>query len=408
MVIFCSTIGMAATDSEDKYKIHPQNQLSKDIDKLSETLLIIDATADSQIKISLLNNLALSYARLGSIEKALTMLERSLLIADSLEDVSVQVTNKTSIAQYYAQIGANKQAINVLESATDIVKGNTDPSQQSQLLLDISLAYRAVGDHEEANTLLAQSQAVIAQANVDMPEFPFSATPLNVQLGLSGWLRSFKETKAVAGVDLNLYKQWPEQDIFVEATMFVNYDSSRSVNNYRPGALNFLFYRHHFNEKWSFITDFFGSTNQSLVSSSTNDEDLTIIAETFAGLGYNLWRGDSPGKFLDIQIGVGPRYQYDYIDFEQRRNEVNPAAALILWGRDLSIGNARLDLLFSFVPTLNGSTNYELVSNTELSVPLNEKWSFTNRLYFRYLNETIIETNPKSLFFFSTGLRYKF
>ena len=87
-----------------------------------------------------------------------------------------------------------------------------------------------------------------------MPEFPFSETPLNIQLGLSGWLRSFKETKAVAGVDLNLYKQWPEQDIFVEATMFVNYDSSRSVNNYRPGALNFLFYRHHWDEKWSFIS----------------------------------------------------------------------------------------------------------------------------------------------------------
>ena len=115
-----------------------------------------------------------------------------------------------------------------------------------------------------------------------------------------------------------------------------------------------------------------------------------------------------PSKFLDIQIGIGPRYQYDYIDFEQRRNEVNPAAALILWGRDLSIGNARLDLLFSFVPALNGSTNYELVSNTELSVPLNEKWSFTNRLFLRYLNESIIESNPKSLFFFSTGLKYKF
>jgi hypothetical protein len=210
------------------------------------------------------------------------------------------------------------------------------------------------------------------------------------------------------GVDLDFSKQWSENDIFVEGNLSVSYDSSRTNNQYRPGALITSAYRHHFNAKWNFFTDFFTSTNQDLYSSKNDDEDLSITSAIFVGAGLNLWRGDSRGDFLDLQLGIGPRYEYEYIAFELRRNQIKPTLALILLGRGFSIGEAKLNHTFGFVPALNNFDNYIITSDTTLSIPLNQKWSFTNRLFLRYRNQLIFEENPKLEMFFSTGLEYEF
>ena len=166
--------------------------------------------------------------------------------------------------------------------------------------------------------------------------------------------------------------------------------------------------RHHFNAQWNFFTNFFNSTNQNLFSSKNDDEDLVILSEFFVGAGLNLWRGDSRGDFLDLQLGIGPRHEYDYIDSELKRNQIDPALALILTGRGFSIGKAKINHTFLIVPALNDFNNYIITSDTNLSIPLSKKWSFTNRLFARYRNELIFEENPKVEFFFSTGLEYEF
>ena len=133
-----------------------------------------------------------------------------------------------------------------------------------------------------------------------------------------------------------------------------------------------------------------------------------IVTDIYVGAGLNLWRGDSPSNFLDFQLGIGPRYEYDYVDFEQRRNQVAPVLAIILLGRGFSLGEAKINQTFAILPALNNFNNYILSSDTKLSIPLSERWSFNNRLFARYRNELVFEDNPKVEFFFSTRLEYEF
>jgi tetratricopeptide (TPR) repeat protein len=374
---------------------------------LDQSWRMIEKLEDSHLKVTLLNQLAISYAKLDNPDQAFAILGRSLSIAQSFDDITFHVTALTDIAKYYAQIGHQQEAIKILDRSVQIARSVKDKQQQGQLLLHLSFSYRAIGDNTKPDTLLSQSQAIISSADSPDTEYPFSDTTSIVKLGFSGWVRSFRETKALVGIDFDLYQQWKRDDVFIDASIFADYNSSRSINTFRPGSLTFTFYRHHLSQRWSLFADLFGATNQSLLSSRTDDEDLTLIAEGYAGLGYNLWRGDSPRNFLDLQLGVGPRYEYDFVDLDQKRNELNPALAIILWGRGISLGKAHIDTILSLNPTLNRFSNYDIVSDTQLSVPLGRKWSLSNRLFLRYRNELIFEQNPKLLFFFTTGLKYE-
>jgi tetratricopeptide (TPR) repeat protein len=425
-----------------------QNNDIDETSRLDQSLELINQMDESELKIIILNDLALNYAQLGKKEKAIAILDESLAMANNLEDVVLKVsamfnlaksyqqigerkqaieilddivelvnmfenvvskvTTMLDLAQYYAQIGKKNQAIEIFENTADIANNIADKTLQGQLLLKISLTYGEIGEPEVAQTLLTQSQTTIAVNSQPLPVFPFTETPATLKLGFSGWINSFRDTEALVGVDVDFSKQWSEDDILVDGSIFLEYDSSNSVNNYRPGSLNFTFYRHHFNEKWSFAANFFNSINQSLYSSKNDDQDLAVNSVVLVGGGLNLWRGDSRDNFLDLQIAVGTRYQYDYIDFKLRRNQLDPALALILWGRGFSLGEANINELFVIMPNLNNFNQYEIVSDTELSFPLSQKWSFTNRLFLRYTNELVFEENPKVLFLFTTGLEYKF
>ncbi len=376
--------------------------------RLDQSLEMIDEIDDSQRKVILLNNLALNYAQLGDIDMAIAILERSLSIAKSFEDVVVKVTAITNIAKYYAQIGQKSQAIEILDSTVELASIVEDKSLQGQLLLEISLKYGEIGQEESAQTLLAQSQAIIAASRQPLPEFPFAETPTTFKLGFSGNVSSFRDTTAYLGIDLDFSKQWSEDDIFVDGNIAFDFDSSRTVNTYRPSSLILSVYRNHFNAQRNLFTTFSLVTNQDLFSSRNDDQDLTVISSVYVGAGLNLWRGDSRGEFVDLQLGIGPRYEYDFIDLELRRNRTDPVIAILLLARDFSIAGAKLNQTFVIVPALNDFNNYLIGSDTKLSIPLTEKWSLTNTLFLRYRNEKIFEANPKLRFFFTTGLEYEF
>ncbi len=385
--------------------------------RLDQSLDMINEIDDSQLKVTLLNNLALSYAQMGNIDKAITksgtlraiaILDQSLLIAKGFEDVVLKVTTITTIGKHYYQIGQKPKAIEILDDTVEMASMVEDKSLQGQLLLEISFKYAEIGQEESAQTLFAQSQTMMVRASQPLPEFPFTETPSTFKFGLAGFVNSFRDTTAFVGINVDYTKQWSEDDIFVDGTINLDYDSSRSVNNYRPGSLITSVYRHHFNAKWNFFTDFFNSTNQDLYSSKNDDEDLVILTAIYAGAGLNLWRGESPSNFLDFQLGIGPRYEYDYINFEQKLNQIDPGLAIIFLGRGFSLGGAKINHTFAIFPALNNFNNYILSSNTKISIPLSERWSFNNRLFARYRNELIFEGNPKLEFFFSTGLEYEF
>ena len=211
--------------------------------QLDQSLEIINEMDDSQLKVILLNNLALSYAKSGDLDQAIAILDQSLSIAKGFEDVVLKVTTITSIAKHYHQIDQNTKAIEILEDTIDLASMVEDKSLQGQLLLEISFKYREIGEEDSAQTLFNQSQTIIAEASQPLPEFPFTETPATLKLGFSGHIQSFRDTTGSFGINVDFAKQWSEDDIFVDGSVYLDYDNSRSVNNYRPESLITTVYR---------------------------------------------------------------------------------------------------------------------------------------------------------------------
>ncbi len=263
-------------------------------------------------------------------------------------------------------------------------------------------------EEKKAELFFSQSQTLTAEAAQPSPAFPFQETPSQLKFSVAGNISSFRDTTEFLGTNIDYAKQWIQKDIFVDGNIYFGYDSSRAVNNYRPGGLMTALYHRHFNEDWNFFVDFFSSVNEDLYSSRNDDEDLTIITHVWLGAGLNLWRGESNRELLDFQLGVGLRYEYDYVNFEQRRNETNPTLGIIFLGRGFSVGKAKINQTFAFLLALDELNNFIFNSNTKLSYPITERWSFVSRLFLRHRSDKILEENPSLNVFFSTGLEYDF
>ncbi|MDJ0901798.1 MAG: hypothetical protein QNJ55_23660 [Xenococcus sp. MO_188.B8] len=232
--------------------------------RLDQSLEMIQKIEESQQKVVLLNDLAINYAQMARLIKrsargwhsVIAILEQSLSIAQSFDDLVVKITTTTNIAKYYAQIGQTSSAIEILDNAVAMVNLVEDKSRQSQLFLEISLKYGELGQEQIAQTLLAQSQIIIAASEKPLPEFPFSEIPRTLKLEFFGNVNSFRETTALVGIEVDYAKLWSEDNIFVNGLMSFDFDSSRTVNNPRPRSLILVDYRHHFNAQWIFLLIF--------------------------------------------------------------------------------------------------------------------------------------------------------
>ncbi|MDJ0659147.1 MAG: hypothetical protein QNJ42_06610 [Crocosphaera sp.] len=375
---------------------------------LDKNLEMIDQIDNIQLKVKLLNDLSLSYYKIGEVEQAKEILAQSLSFAENFDEQELKITAIIEIANYYYKIGQNKQALNVLDQAIPFINTLDNKLIQGQLLLNAAFQYETMQQEKKAALFLSQSQTLTAKASQPSPEFPFKETPSQFKMGVTGNVASFRDTTGFLGVDIDYGKQWTKQDIRFDGNLYFGYDSSRSVNNYRPGGLMTAVYRRHFDEDWNFFVDFFSSVNEDLYSARNDDEDLTIITGLWLGAGLNLWRGKSNNEFLDFQLGVGPRYEYDYVNFKQRKNEASPTLGIIFLGRGFSVGKAKINHTFAFLPALDELDDLVLTSNTELSYPITERWSFVSRLFLRHRSDKVLEENPDLNMFFSTGLEYSF
>ncbi|MGK7932742.1 MAG: DUF481 domain-containing protein [Microcystaceae cyanobacterium] len=376
--------------------------------QLLQILETVDQMEDSQAKAILLNEVSQKYITIGEIEKANQILDQSLMISNNIANPSIRLNLLTKIAEQYAQIDQLEKSKEILQLTSEIANSVEDKLIQGQLLLEIALSYQAIGLEDEAQTLIDQSQTIITEANQPIPDFPFTEMPKELRLGLGANVNSFRDTTAFLGVSTDFYKQWPVQDLSINGSVSISFDDSRSVNNYRPSGLIYANYHRHFNQKWSAIADLFVTTNQNFFSSRNESEDLSIAVSGIVGAGLNLWRGESPREIVDIQFGLGSRYEYDFIDFEERRNQVNPIAAIVLVGRGFQVNNARIEETFAIIPALNDLEDLIVFSDTRVSFPISQRWSYTNRLFIQYRNKPVYEGNPDVEFFFTTGVDYRF
>ncbi|MGK7946870.1 MAG: hypothetical protein AB4058_20615 [Microcystaceae cyanobacterium] len=369
---------------------------------------LVNQMEDSPQKVNRLIDLARNKIQQQQIEEAKAYLDQAVVITKSFDDQMIQVDLYTNIAPYYFQINYLDDANALLTLAIELVNSLEDPQTQSELLLEIAFAYQLMGLEQESNQLMSRSQELISQNTFSENTFPFKQTPRELRFGLTGNVNSFRDTTAFLGINAAYYKQWSTDDIYFSGTASVSFDSSRSVNNYRPSGTLTTIYRHHFNEKWNFFADNFTVTNQDLYASRNDTEDLTIITTGIIGAGLNLWRGEKAKEFLDLQVGLGTRYEYDYIEFEERRNQLEPVLSINLIGRGFKLGKATIQNYFLLTPSLRELENTIIASDTRLSVPLSQRWTFSNRLFIRYRTQTIFEANPKVQFFFTTGVDYRF
>ncbi len=102
----------------------------------------------------------------------------------------------------------------------------------------------------------------------------------------------------------------------------------------------------------NFFTNFFTTGNLNIFATATDDEDLNYIAGFATGIGLNLWRGEQQRQFLDLQLGVGARYEYADIDFEVLRNSTQPTLNLNLWARGFQLGTCRDRSTFFYHPAV--------------------------------------------------------
>ena len=409
------------TESESTVKMETTNQTNHQAGKSNKgeekPQLLSDPSAAEKIvenmpasafKVRLLVGIALKYDQYGDRQIAQKHLEAATAIAFTLSEPTEKVTTLINIAQAYHSLNQPDMAQEQLQQATLIANGIEDPQRRSELWLDLALAYDEMGQSELAQQRFQDSMIALEQGLEPQANFPFKEESPEISIGISGQVNSYRDTTAYLGVNFDLYKQWEEADLDIDGLVYLDFDSSRSVNNSRPGSLSSLVYRDHFNEQWSFFINTFISTNQDFYSSSNNDEDLEIIATSYLGAGLNLWRGDTPRKFLDFQVGLGLRYEYSYVNFQQARNRIDPVLGLILYGRGFEVGNLTIDSTFYIAPIITDLNRYIIGSDSRFKIPLSERWTLSNRLFMRYQNAPVVADTPKFDFFLSTGFEYTF
>ncbi|MEM1172642.1 MAG: tetratricopeptide repeat protein [Cyanobacteria bacterium P01_H01_bin.35] len=383
--------------------------------KLSEVLETVNEMEDSQAKAILLNQIALKYIDLGELEQVKEILAKSLAISKNLEEQTIQVNLLANIAKQYAQIGQLDKAQKILEVTLEIANSVEDKLTQGQLLLEIALTYQSLGLEDSSQTLISQSQTLISEAQTITQEpplvaqYPFQKERVEFSLGFAATISSFRDTTWNLGTSSNLYKQWSKSDVSIDSNVSVSFDSSRADDEkYRPSSLSAVLYRRHFNQDWHLAANLFVLTNQELLAAKNDSEDLTVVITPTIGAGLNLWRGETAKESWDVQFLFSPRYEYDYIDFEERRNRVDATLAVAFIGKDVKIGSANFNQVFIFGQSLRDSENFIGTYDTTFSIPISKRWSFTNRLFLRFRNETIFEDNPKWNFYYTTGLNFKF
>lgn len=374
---------------------------------LQQALTIADTIKDPYDRATILNDIALQYANLGKKEQGIAILSQSLEAAKKIADTSVKVTVMLGIAQNYFELEQITTANEILSESIELANSVEDKSLKSRLLTKIALKHAEIGQDEQTAILLSQSQELIEQATEPVTTFPFQPAPMEGSFSFGGALESFATTTYTVFANTNLYKQWAVDDIDLEADLFLSFDSGRTINNYRPGGILLSFYRHHFNPQWNFFTDILITGNLNIFAAATDDEDLDYVVGIATGIGLNLWRKEQR-QFVDLQLGVGARYEYADIDFQLLRNGTEPTLNLNLWAKGFQLWTAKVDRLFGVTLLFDDFEDFFLLSRTKFSFPLGEKWSFDNTLWLRYRNQKLLETNPNLQVFFTTGIGFKF
>lgn len=375
--------------------------------RLQRSLGVIRRLEDPAQRASLLLDLVEACAGDGCPEPPAQLLEEIEAALQPVEAPAAKVELLLRLSRQQRQLVLHESAAATLARALRLSQGIAG-QEGAALLLRVSLAQAEAGDPEAAALLLAEGTRQLNAATAPAPSFPFAPSPPQVELGFALSGSSFRDAAGMASISLDLYQQGRRQDLDVELTAAAEYDSTRSYNTVRPNGVAVVVFRHHLDRRWNLFFDQLASVNNDTFSSRDDDEDLSLLSVSLAGIGMNLWRGETPSSFLEAQLGVGVRYEYEWIDFQQKLNQVDPNLAFVLRARELSLGAVRWNQILALGSVMNDWSNAFVWSTTSIKLPLGDRWWWNNEFVLRYRTEPVDADDPSVNALFSTGLIYKF
>ena len=286
--------------SESRDEIRPSASESESEIKsefiLSQALEMANSIKDPQRQATVLSDVALQYAAIGQISKAIVILDQALETAQTIEDTPTQISVTGSIAVKYDPIGQGERAAEILSEGLAAIKAIEDAETQASLFTEIALKYADIGRSEQARKLLARSQQAIAQAAVPVPNFPFQSTPLAGGLTVGTRVFSGLTSENSLDINVNLEQQFAVDSFDIDLSFRTDFDSDRTTAQRRNRYFGNATYVHHFDPRWQY-------TVRTLF---LRDEDENIFADWgfYTGPRINLMR-KSPQRTLDFYLGLG-------------------------------------------------------------------------------------------------------
>lgn len=346
-------------------------------------------------QINLLLPIAEFMAENEQTDSALTLIQQSEAIASTMSDPFAQADAYQAIASLYADLLQPSSAAAALALALAAIEEAPPTEAQSLVLATLALQFANLGHPETANMLIATSQSTLttARANEEIPS-PLEPEPWSGNLGLLSNVFSGERTRGIVTLSGGAERQWEHNAFEFSARLTYDFDPDRDDADEIGGQL---------------LTDgihYFSDDIQYFVNSSVesdNLENLNLRARLSTGIGLNLWEAGSDRR-LDLRLGIGARFE-NFVDEDSTFNPVNATVGLNYQDKWFRILSFKQSLTFD-VP-VDEASDYLFQAQTELGIPISDRWSFNNTARLTLSGEPA-DSNPGLLFNLQTGLRYEF
>ena len=385
-----------ATDASESREEIPESESEiKSESILSQALEMANSIKDPRRQATVLSDVALQYAAIGQISKAIVILDQALETAKTIEDTPHQISVTGAIAVKYDSIGQGERAAEILSESLAAIEELEDAETQGSLFTEIALKYAEIGRAEQARELLARSQQAVAKAAVPVPNFPFQPTPLAGGLTVGTRVFSGLNSENSLDINVNLEQQFAVNSFDIDLSFRTDFDSDRTINQRRNRYFGSAAYFHHFEPRWQY----------AVRTLFLRDEDENINADWgfYTGPGINLMR-KSPQQTLDLYLGLGVQYR----DLLGKPNDFDfPVIPVGLIYRDIYFGVLQFSQELFYTFPLSDSGDDRLLSRTRLSIPITKRWSLSSLI--NYIYRGIPPTDkPGSELNFTTGLTFSF
>lgn len=375
--------------------------LAQDLGQVEEASIILfqalefaQAITNPAKKATVLSEIALRYVNLGEDFQANSILSQALEAVEAIEDDAEKASVLTAIALNTAEMGQTVRANDILSQALEIANTIEDGEVQGSLFTEIALAYADLGQPDISRELVSFLPG-LTPVPLDTPLEP---TPWQGGLFVSSQLFSGNKTINTLIVGSQLGRQWSRDELNFGLVFLNSFDNSRVApeeENQIRGEFNSE-YRYHPSDRQYYV----------ISSGLLKDElsDINFRADTYLGSGINLWRGEEPNQALDMQLGLGVRYD----DAVEQDSEVDfPVAEYKLSYKDIFFANLTFNQALSFQLSLDNTDDYIAEAATIISVPLSDRWSLNNGAYMIYESEPAGDTTNFRVNV-DTGIQYNF